>query len=631
MVVCFWMITGGAGPLFRHAGFDSFYDAQADSIVQGHWNVPPEAILGEAFVIDGKYYGYFGFTPALYRIPLNALFHSKHNQWTGILMLFWVAAAIAAIIAFMDEFGISNPFLLLVAVVGSTLFFLCSFAIVYHEASITAASLALWAYFFFWRYLRRPGIFYLAAACLISFLSFFARLSVGAGPLILGSFLWVALVVRIFSNARWNPVERFLGWLKFPSPLNAQAHAAFLSCCLIATAATYLFVNHAKFGTWLDPAPYRYHIQYDAARLARIGGRFNHLSNIPFNLSVYFSPDRIHLDKRFPWFNLTGEKPGPGSAAKVDLIEGYTSATAGEPALVILSILGLASVAWRIAARRALPMMVAALLGGSLALTVAYVAGRYLHDFYPFLVISAIAGAAAIPSISNRPLRLALKCLVILAGIWSIAAFFVITLRYQSEGSWADPERHTAYRHLRDRVESWLPLAPAEPIRYNFGDKLEDIHAGQLLTVGDPPSTYRFDGEHWLHVSGAPLYDFRMTLKFPLGEPTERAPLWFAGTASAYDAVFIEYTDLARIRFCSDQTGGTLACGLIIGIEPGREYHLEIDADRLNSQLTGKVDGQTLFAGPMQFHNWKERDVLLGKSLVPSVHGREFTGEIRLR
>jgi hypothetical protein len=45
---------------FPQAGFlESFYDAQAQSLLHGRIDVPPEAIATEAFMRNGKAYGYF--------------------------------------------------------------------------------------------------------------------------------------------------------------------------------------------------------------------------------------------------------------------------------------------------------------------------------------------------------------------------------------------------------------------------------------------------------------------------------------------------------------------------------------------------------------------------------------------
>jgi hypothetical protein len=443
LAVCFWMITEGTGKIFVDRGFDAFYDAQADSLLHGHWNVSPDAIMGEAFVVNGKYYGYFGFTPALPRMLLNWLFPSLYGHWTRLLMLLWIASVMAAIVAFMDQFEIrSSPFLLTVAVLGSTLLFLCSHAIVYNEAIMTGAALALWAYLFFWRYLQRPRLLLLASACLFSFLSYFGRVTVGAGPLILAALLCAALIFPSFGQ-----------WLRLPSPASAPGHAALLAICLGITGATYVSVNHAKFGTWLDPSPFRYQVQFDATRLARIEGHLNHLGNVPFNLSAYFGPGRIRFTRSFPWAGMVVTGPAAGSYAHIDLVSDYVSIPAAMPALAILSALG---VIFAMKSRPpAIPVLAAAFAAGSFILVIGSITYRYLHDYYPFLVVGSILGAGAVSSLSGTRMRAAVRLLIVAAGIWSIAINLAITLRWQRE-IWFDPAAHADYLRLRGRVDALL-------------------------------------------------------------------------------------------------------------------------------------------------------------------------------
>jgi hypothetical protein len=636
MVICFWMITVGTGELFAGRGFVAFYDGQADSLVHGRWDVPPGAIMGEAFVVHGKSYGYFGFTPALPRIFLNLIFPSKYGAWSRLLMLFWIASVMAAVMAFMDEFEVPpNPFVLVVAVLGSTVFFLCSYAIVYHEAIMVGAALALWAYLFFCRYLRQARLGFLAAACVLSFLSFFARFTVGAGPLMFASFLCVALLFRYAAEGRTAGWARrsqvVLDWLKFPSPAGAGKHAAFLALCLGITGATYVSVNHAKFGTWLTPNPYQYHVQYDTARLARIEGRATHLSNIPFGLRAYFGPGRIGFRESFPWIGLTKRGPEPGSATKIDFIEGYSSIPAAMPALSLLAVLGIAFAIQRRAGwkRAVLPIAVAAFGGASALLAFTAFSYRYVHDFYPFLVIPAILGAGAVPSISRKPLRVAVKALVIVAGIWSIAANVAFALRWQREDFWPDPVARAAFLRFRGRVDRLLPIGTPEPMRYQMGDEFGYLRKGQVLMVADPPGSYRYDGEQWRFVGGRPLHLFDLRVKFPLGHAYQRMLLWSAGHAGASDAVSIIYRSPSEIHFCAEHWGTERVCGTATDIEGGREYRLRINADRLNSLLIVDLNGQNVLQCPVTFYIWRNEDVLLGKSQEPSAQGYEFAGEIR--
>ena len=42
-----------------------FFASQAESMLHGRLDVPPDTIIGECFERDGRCYGYFGVTPSL--------------------------------------------------------------------------------------------------------------------------------------------------------------------------------------------------------------------------------------------------------------------------------------------------------------------------------------------------------------------------------------------------------------------------------------------------------------------------------------------------------------------------------------------------------------------------------------
>ena len=59
-----WMVTDGTFQFGFAESFGDFYDYQAASLLQGRLDVPAGVLSGEAFVVDGKTYGYFGIAPA---------------------------------------------------------------------------------------------------------------------------------------------------------------------------------------------------------------------------------------------------------------------------------------------------------------------------------------------------------------------------------------------------------------------------------------------------------------------------------------------------------------------------------------------------------------------------------------
>src|SRR4051794_1328710 len=220
-----WMVTYGTWDLTRRETFGQFYDGQAHSLLDGRWDVDPLYIDFEAFVRDGKTYGYFGFVPALFRVPIEFLApdfaFSMTGRWSRLsetiacCVTLWYAWRILrrARTAFPElDDPLSAPkdrgngardkdagvIFLVLAGLGSTLIFLASRSYIYHEAIIWGAAFALGCYYHLLQYLARPRLRKLIAACVLAFCAFFSRGSVGMGTvaalgLLAVDLLWKAL------------------------------------------------------------------------------------------------------------------------------------------------------------------------------------------------------------------------------------------------------------------------------------------------------------------------------------------------------------------------------------------------------------------------------------------------------
>src|SRR5205823_9583220 len=108
LVVCAWFVTWGDWKFFEQEDFCGFYDAQALSMIDGRFDVPPAAIGDEAFIFQGKAYGYFGIGPALLRIPLVVAFESMEGRWSRMMMI--IGTAINLICAYRSySFATNQP------------------------------------------------------------------------------------------------------------------------------------------------------------------------------------------------------------------------------------------------------------------------------------------------------------------------------------------------------------------------------------------------------------------------------------------------------------------------------------------------------------------------------------------
>ena len=98
-LVFFWMVNAGQLNPFHAERFGNFYDIQAHSLLDLHWDVPAKQVVFEGFLVDGKTYVYFGPVPALLRLPVVAITDSLDGRLTQVSML----AAFAVGIVFVTR------------------------------------------------------------------------------------------------------------------------------------------------------------------------------------------------------------------------------------------------------------------------------------------------------------------------------------------------------------------------------------------------------------------------------------------------------------------------------------------------------------------------------------------------
>jgi hypothetical protein len=407
----------------RGTHFTDFYDQLGRSLLHGRFDVPKEAIGLEAFEIGGRYYGYWGPTPALLRIPLDALFPSMWGRWTQLIMLWSCAATLLAVYALFRQAGAAlggwtgrtlreqyaAAAFVLAAAVGSSLFFTGRRPTIYHEAIALGAALALASFAWLASYLAAGKTRTLVLSVITALLANFARGSVGAGPLfalaLLAGGMVLALVVRAARDkgpARaLELADRTLRAFAVPRGTDLRKHALLLVTLLGLGAGAVAYRNIKTVGKLSGEPSFAQHVamRNDPARLARTQGKVVHLSNLRTNLYNYFRPDGVVAHAPFPWFS-----PRDGSTARVfpeahhDNAEPYASVTCVYTFWLALSLLGLF-----VAARpRPAPeddgtaRLRLAILGSALGalgpFIHVYISLRYLHDLFPLFVITGALG-----------------------------------------------------------------------------------------------------------------------------------------------------------------------------------------------------------------------------------------------
>lgn len=446
------MVTQGTLQFDVTEPLGSFYDYQADSLLRGRLDVTEDAIGGEAFVVAGKLYGYFGPTPALLRLPF-VLFDFAFGNLTRAFFVGYFLASLAAAYALLrhacrlvSPAAVPSPaavvFLTANLGLGSTLFFLGSRAYVYHEAIFCGVTFALFACLFALRHLATPAGRWWLASLLCAVLSLHARPPTGLFALtFLGCVAATLLLRGSFSPSR-RPAF---------SPASLRPLTLGLACVL--AVFTFNGLGYLKFNTF-EGAPLRYSRPYGAERLAKIDGKSFHAANVPYGAYSYFVRPNLRFENQFPFVYLGSPTPGREfPAAKLDLPDHTLAIPFAMPGLFLLTALGVASAFARAGPRTFLLLTCAAVLPMSLALFAAVAtAQRYTADWLPFLTCAAALGLASLTTLPAR-LRLALSALVAVFTTVAVLLTFALTLHYQRETVWGVPEEiRQSYQQLRPRL-----------------------------------------------------------------------------------------------------------------------------------------------------------------------------------
>jgi hypothetical protein len=445
-------VTGGTGRLWFKDDFGDFYDLQAAALLQGRLDVPAGAISGEAFIFDRKYYGYFGPTPALLRLPF-AIFDLGTGWLTRSFMLLQFLGALLAAYAILREFRrlvtpeCSNPpgwmallFTFNVGL-GSTLFYLASRAYIYHEATLCGSAFALASTAFALRHLSTPNRRTWLLAFGFGLLSLHARPPTGLFALTLLSIVSLALAYQ--------------AWRRHRAPLATLWPQAILwpLTCVIGVLS-FNTLSYLKFKS-LSGAPLHLHVQYPPERLAQIEGKNFHVANFPYVFRTYTWQPNFTLRPTFPWFYITGENPREDPNARIDLAEPTLALPYAMPALTLLATLVMGIACWRRPTLR-LPAVVVGLsiipMGAAMVMAVA-VSHRYTTDFCPWIITLAALGLAGVPcSLAWKRLLL---LLTIPFTVLSITITLAITIHYQGALVWGvPPDASERYRTLRISVDS---------------------------------------------------------------------------------------------------------------------------------------------------------------------------------
>lgn len=621
-----WMLTAGTGNLLQSNLFSNLYDVQARALFHGHWNVPAAALSIEGIREGSKTYMYYGPVPAILRMPILLITNRLDGRLTQLSMLaafcvaLWFAARLSWRVRSLvttapvskGEAALAAGWMMVIGL-GSQFLYLASDAIVYHEAELWGAALALGGLDFVVAFIVRPSRRSLLGAGLLSTLAILTRGSVGAGPVIalgvLGCAHSVVVVRRRWlgrhpnRSAHANPTWP---WLALPEGSSGSTWVIGLLVAAAIPVVLYVAINEVKFHTLVSlPLNKQVFTSINLNRritLADNGGSLFGLKFIPTGLLQYLRPDAIGLSRLFPFLKFPPKATLVGNV-HYDTRDFASSITTTMPVLTLLSVAGVIGVFRRKRPGRApdlsalrVPLFGAA-LGTLGVLAIAFVANRYLADFMPVLLLAAPAGLALVAAGWGRWRSVtrwsvaALLALLALFGFWVNAGLGLV---YQRELRPSAPQsERQELVSLQQRIDRDL-----------FGsDRPEVTRTAALPRVGPPGALdivgscvglYQSDGLGWRAVERSSS-DGHLALNvvFPSASTHGLWPVAVNGARGAGDFLAARSAGRGRVQFVYIFQGYGLPTlyGRPFSVVPGRHYLVDVVFDALVHQVSVQVDG----------------------------------------
>ncbi len=496
--VGFLLLATGGRPwhLFDRGPFTSdFYDAQARALSRGHLDVPPAVASIEGFVHGGRVHLYYGIVPALVRLPVSALTHALDGRLVLVSMVGGVVVGCLAAARLLqrarDALGASVPARWwpwisggFAAAVGlaSPLLWLSSRALVYHEAELWGAALAVLGFerVVVWWSSRRGSD--LIGASAVAALALSTRGSSGIGPaLAIGG---LALVVA------WR---------------RAWREVALIAVAAAVPVVLYAVVNTLRFGAPFQ-VPFDRQVLngFSATRRAALAANHDTLFGVKFlptTILQYLRPDTVAPRALAPWLSWNGRADVVGGVT-FDTIDRSASLPVVAPAFLAAAVIGVIA-----AVRRRLPaswliVLVAAAAAVVPTLTIAFIAQRYLADFVPVLVVGSCIGVPVAAEWAAAPARgpgrrraLAVTTVVFLVVGATVNAGLAVLTRYVYLLPTTAERRDfvAAQYSLHERLGGGAP--PDVEVVDALGAAGPD---GRLAIVGDCDGLFRSDGDAWI-------------------------------------------------------------------------------------------------------------------------------------
>jgi hypothetical protein len=611
-LVFFWMVNAGQLNPFHAERFGNFYDIQAHSLLDLHWDVPAKQVVFEGFLVNGKTYVYFGPVPALLRLPVVAITDSLDGRLTQVSML----AAFAVGIVFVTrlswrirglvrgnapvsrlELWAVGGYVFLIAT-GSVMLFLASRAFVYHETELWGAALALAAYDAILGVLLEPSRRWIILAGLWGTAAFLTRATVGAGPLVALGIILAAVVLRRLAGRHLGAPAR---WLAAPDRLGSSSLIWWIAAAIAVPIVLYAYVNYSRFGSFFGlPLDEQVYSQFNPARrraLADNGGSLFGLKFLPTQLLQLVRPDALRFDSFFPWITF----PGPATVlggVTFDTRDWASSIPATMPALTVLGGTGVVVLVRRAGAAAVRAPLIGAVIGGLATLTIAFVANRYMSDLLPAVVLASLVGLHALLGVAQRAPRATwtrvVAVVVLVLAVMSLWVNFALAFSYQRALYPQAASERAGFIGFQQGVDELIPGGPRGDVQ--FGRELPARGSrGEMFVVGDCGGLYWSDSREWYAVERANgAGHFRLRVRFPDSAAGEEALLGI-GAGSDQNVLRVRYLPDHRARFVFlSRVAPKPLVSSPQRIEPGRAYSLDVTIDSHTGLVRVTLDGDSV-------------------------------------
>lgn len=657
------MLAAGRADFLVREPFGNFFDAQARSLLHGHWNVPASQLAFEGFLINGKTYTYFGPWPSVLRMPFLELAPSTYGRLTQLSMLLAFAVFTAGVIALHwrirellrpDAPVGRGDTLLAVAVpivlgCGSSVLVLASRAWVYHEAILWGAAWSVVAYERIIAFMRSPTVGRLGAASAVATLAFLSRASVGLGPVVALALVLAGQLARwlrdsltegpLGSDRRPRRALARLDWMgvQESEPTGGRRWIVGTGAGVALPILVYAYTNWSRFGSLFTVPLYRqvlYRADPPARRLLEAnGGGYFGLQSLPTTLVQSLRPDALHLNALFPW--VTFPRSPPLIIGNMFIARSVSSSlSASMPALAVLAIVGILAVcSFRVAGSRDARVLrgsiIGATVGGVVVLATPVVAQRYLSDWIPLLAIASLAGIQTLirrretsPAGRSRAFSTALLALVGVLAVTSLWINGSLAIVYQRLYNPVSESQRAGMLGLQYDIDRALGSGTHE-LELVTTLPSHPAPAGTTAIVGRCAALYWSDGKRWFIVEGSPSGGV-VTLRAALPEPTDPAwrPLISWSGPNGSDVVALQrHGRFLKVSRSVRLPDGSLAFNQYsprFRFGPGRFHTIEIVVSAPLHNLRVRIDGEDALFLP-RVHDLPSGPYQVGAAVAPGV------------